>query len=200
MTTRRQRIVCSGLLMGFSIMLSSCTTTVKPTERRMITNAEAREARLKDGKPIEEVLAERLEQEPDNPKWYFELGLEHERRQEFGRAEELYREGAKLLDTTRFTGPNFFIARTLVKRGKQDEAIPLLQRVLQVTTPSEEDRIRNPHYREAHYLLGVLYHQRERPALAEGHLRQFVRLGGEKQRVAPYAPHLLADGLTPQPK
>jgi tetratricopeptide (TPR) repeat protein len=176
--------------------------TVKPVHSRILTAAEARErssssSETEDTDPaslkrahLENVEAA-LKEEPGNPKWHFELGLLYERAGEFDRAEQLYRSGSELVDP-RYTGPDFLLGRLLVKQGRLDDGLRVLNRIVKLEPASAHEAIRNPHFRETHYLIGVCLYLKDDRNASKRAFRSYLRLGGQTGAVIRYFPSLVA--------
>ncbi len=196
-----RRLCCgAALLLGVAALAPfGCTAkTVRPVERRIVQQRSDPDA----GAEREDVAKEyeqRLRNDPNNPKWYFELGAVYEMRRDYERAEALYRQGAKYIDAGHYTGPDMAIARVLIKQGKLDDAVHHLQRVVAVPPRSQQQLVANPDYRDAYYLLGAIYFNRGDVDAAREAFRSFLRLGGDKERVVPYFPKLVAESPAPPP-
>lgn len=187
-----RRALQACLLVGAAcaaVLAQACTTTVRPVQRRVIPAGAERE----QPRDLVQVLGERLARDPANPRWYFELARVHEIRGELRRAEELVRQGARLVPADRYTGPHMVLGRLLVKQGRLDEALLELRRVLAVPAATDQQLVMNPDYREAHLLIGVILHLRGEREQARDAFRAFLGLGGDPARVVPYAPRLLAE-------
>lgn len=195
--------------------LAGCMqTTVKTTDRRILTPEEAAEADARrraereaknaaePPRPVrpltkeEEIVRLRglIEKEPHNPQWHYELGLIYERDQKLEQAEIRYTRGAELLRGHKnLTGPDFFLGRVLFKQGKGEAALAHLNRVLAVPPANDEGYYQNEHYREAFFMVGVIEHSRKNMAESERALRQFLKYGGERDRVVTYFPRLISE-------
>jgi tetratricopeptide (TPR) repeat protein len=184
-------LLCGALLPWAS---AACTTkTVKPVERRIV-NERTQAGADGDKQDVAEELQAKLDADPSNPKWYFELGSVHELRRDYERAEELYRRGLQLIDPGRYTGPDMALGRVLIKRGRLDQALEHLHRVISVKPRSDQQLIANSDYRDAYYLMGAIYYNEGEMDRAEAAMRSFLRLGGDRDRVTPYFPTLVAEG------
>jgi tetratricopeptide (TPR) repeat protein len=205
-----------GLLGAASLaaLMGCMQTTVKTTDRRVLTPEEAAEADAKrraeresksasePPRPVrpltkeEEIVRLRglIEKEPHNPQWHYELGLVYERDQKLELAEIRYARGAELLrGHQNLTGPDFFLGRILFKQGKGQASLAHLNRVLAVPPANDEGYYQNEHYREAFFMVGVVEYSRKNMAESERALKQFLKYGGEKDRVVTYFPSLIAE-------
>ncbi len=195
------RQIC--LLCGLLGLSTGCLIkTVKPISSRTLTAQEASErtprpSKSEDGdkNSLEQsrtkILEGDLEREPGNPKWYFELGYVYEQNGNFERAEQLYKDGRKLVGPG-YTGPDLFLGRLLIKRGRLDEGLQALKRILALEPTAPQVAIRNPHFQEAHFLVGVCYFLKNNREASKDAFRSYLRLGGSTDAVIRYFPSLVA--------
>ncbi len=131
--------------------------------------------------------------EPDNPKNYFDLGTIYEQMGKRTLAIYYYRELVNHVEADRYTGPYYRLGRQLALESEFDEAIVQLERCVNVQQRVPDVYWANPDYREGHFLLGTLYHERGDTRLMVHHYKEFLRFGGEERRIQT----MLAKLLTP---
>ena len=188
-------------------------TTVKPTERRVLTADEAAEAdrTRKEHKaadapvptPPPESAAQEIERyrkesdlHPGDPQWHYLLGMAYEKQGKLELAETRYKEGAKLIQPSdQYTGPHYYLGRVLAKEGKYLAAIAELDRAVAVKPIDRlgEGYYLNPDYRESYYLLGAVHHKLGALSDSEQAFKRFLKYGGERDRVLPFFPELIAE-------
>ena len=69
-----------------------------------------------------------------------------------------------------------------------------LPTVTAIKPTNKQGYFANAHYREAHYLLGLVHYQAKRAEPSETAFRRYLRLGGDKAKVVRFFPELVADG------
>jgi tetratricopeptide (TPR) repeat protein len=207
--------IALGLVLALGVVGAGCMqTTVKPTERRILTAEEAVEAekqrkeqREKDGlppapKPVVNLSPEKeieylrtaVEKEPTNPKWHFLLGRAYENQGRLELAELRYRRGGDLIaPKDKYTGPHYFVGRVLARQGKMKEALAELQKAVAVKPFDEEAYYLNGDYRESYYLMGFIHHRLRNVSDSEECFRKFIKYGGERDRVIDFFPEMIAD-------
>lgn len=190
-------------------------TTVKPTERRILTAEEAAELKKqretekgetakKDGTPVPEprprtpeaeieYLRAQSEKEPQNPKWHFQLGTAYERMGKLELAELRYRKGGELIPRDQYTGPHFLLGRVLAKQDKYGAALAALKQAVAVKPPDVEGYYLNPDYRDAHFLMGAIYYKQKNMAESERCFKEFLKYGGDREKVVDFFPEMIAE-------
>jgi uncharacterized protein len=206
-------ILLAGLL--GAVAATGCTVqTVKKTDRRVLTAEEsaARSAKGDGGEgegdatrtaatPGPRSLAEQIEEyrassekEPQNPRWHFLLGRAYEQDRKLELAELRYRKGKDLIQNPdQYTGPHFLLGRVLAKQEKWDQAMAELTKAVAVKPSDEEQYYLNEHYRESFFLIGVGEYHRKNTRAAESAFQQFLKFGGERDRVIPFFPKMVAE-------
>lgn len=147
----------------------------------------------------EDVLLERAEDDPENPKVWFDLGSYYEDGQQFVAAiqsyEQLYglseREAAK--QGVYFTAGAYHLGRAHARARNYREAVRYLNEVVEHQPRDPKtgnvDVVQaslNSHFREAHYLLGAIFYDNRQWKPAREHFVTFRELGGEPVRVEPW--------------
>jgi tetratricopeptide (TPR) repeat protein len=193
-----------------AIAAGCTTTTVKSSQTRLLTaddaaraDRERRKERTDEQRPapqrpptleaeIERLRAE-IEREPQNPKWYFMLGQIYERQGRFELAELRYRKGGELIPADQYTGPHYFLGRVLAKQEKWTQALAELERAIGVKPPDLEGYYLNPDYRESYFLIGAISYRLGDLTTSERSFRQYLKYGGETDRVVQFFPELVAE-------
>jgi len=194
------RGLCLLVLSASGLLVQGCVqTSIRPIERSVLSATEAQQRAEKRarvaGEPTDPVerLEARLDKDPNNPRWLFELGRLREARGEHALAEVRYRAGLAAVKPGRYTGPSLFLGRVLVKQGKFADAMPHLQAVVAIKPLGTQGYFLNPHYREARFLLGLCSYRLDKFAQAKAEFRRYIAIGGARDHVATYFPELLAD-------
>lgn len=136
-----------------------------------------------DPEAFVEQLEVRIASFPDDPLNYLALGEFYERRGQYGFAAHYYRALLERLPDTVDTEPRFRLGRALLMEGRRDEARKQLLACLTIKPKKIDQYWSNSHYREAHFLLGNLYQQQGDSERMCQHFREFVRLGGDAERL-----------------
>ncbi|MCO5166899.1 MAG: hypothetical protein M9894_11095 [Planctomycetes bacterium] len=192
MTARTPWPLLAALLLT---MAAGCETTERvvtgPRQRGVEPPKESREARLK----------KQVEERPDDPRVWLELGEYYERGREYASAVAAYERFDALLEEetartgVRYTAGGFHLGRAYAMAREPRGAVHNLQRVLALKPPGEEAAL-NPHFREAHYLLGGVYYEHRQWSAAREHFAAFEALGGDPERVAPWIERIDEAGST----
>lgn len=122
--------------------------------------------------------------EPDNPKPLFQLGDIYEREGKYALAEHYYKKLSSVVPPDKYTGPYYRVGRALALQAKYSEAVEWLRRCTDVPQPVPDLYVMNPDYREAHYLLGAIANLEQNSERMVFHFKEFLRLGGERHRIA----------------
>lgn len=136
----------------------------------------------------EDFIAEseaRIAASPDDPLPYLALGDFYERRGQYGIAVHYYRALLERLPEMVDTEPRFRLGRALLMEGRTNEARKHLLACLTIRPKKVDQYWSNSHYREAHFLLGRLYQQQGDGDRMCHHFREFLRLGGDVERLGP---------------
>ena len=143
----------------------------------------------------ERQLIENTEEYPDRPGVWWALGDFYENQKQYHPALEAYEKlhetlkavekekSAQLKQNVRYTAGPFHLGRINFKLKDYGLAARWLEQVLALKTGNEQQDSILDHFRESHYILGLIYYNNHHWDLADEHIRAFVRLGGEEQRV-----------------
>ncbi|MBX3469430.1 MAG: tetratricopeptide repeat protein [Planctomycetes bacterium] len=173
-----------GLALALLLPLG-CETTERvvpgPRARGPEPQRQSREARLK----------EQTEERPDDPRVWLDLGEYYEASREYSPAVAAYERFDALLEEetkrtgVRYTAGGYHLGRAYARARHFQGAVHHLNRVLALKPEGEEAAL-NPHFREAHYLLGGVFYESRQWKPAREHFLAFRALGGEPERVEPW--------------
>ncbi|MCK4594775.1 tetratricopeptide repeat protein, partial [bacterium] len=136
------------------------------------------ERRLGNTEGAEAAILRAIEEEPDNPFFYNNLGIYAQERGDLAEAEQLFSEAYELSNHNPDNAAN--LAQVLAQRGKTGEAVEILEAAL-ARDPRNTDCLTN---------LAAVYIQTGRPDLAVRYAEESLRWGGS----APQTYGLLAYG------
>ncbi|MCO5166898.1 MAG: tetratricopeptide repeat protein [Planctomycetes bacterium] len=184
MTTIR---VAAALALGLA--LGGCQTTerVVPGSRTTVRHAWESERETR-----EDVLKRRTEERPDDPKVWFDLADYYEEGQQFAAAIAAYERFHGLVkeverrDGLKYTAGAYHLGRAYARAREFRGAVRFLREVLELQPSDAVAASLNPHFREAHYLLGGIYYENRQWRPAREHFVSFRELGGEPLRVEPW--------------
>lgn len=140
----------------------------------------------------EDVLRQRTEDEPENPKVWFDLGSYYEDVQQFAPAITCYEQLYGLLQQEQsakgvyYTAGAYHLGRAHARARNYREAVLYLREVLQHQPKDTMEASLNSHFREAHYLLGAVFYENRQWKPSREHFVSFRELGGEPLRVEPW--------------
>lgn len=138
----------------------------------------------------EEKLKEAVEDASDDPRdqarvWYA-LADFYERTMRYPDAAQAYTQMQlniqKLPDGTKYTAGHYHLGRVYALMKSYPQAVEHLRAVLQLEPKERQQAALYDHFREAHYLLGVVYYNSHQWDAAQEHLVAFKELGGEPER------------------
>ncbi len=159
------------LLLG--VLLVGCASTEEPETGPRTTDVRA------VGRTPQEVIRQlqsKIASEPDNPQHYYDLGTTYEGLGRYDMAVLAYRKLCAKVTPDEHTGPYWLLGKALALAGKTAEAIDALKRCVAVEQDSLEAYAENSDYREAHFLLGKLFHAQGDQLNMAVHFRQYLEL------------------------
>ncbi|MHC4392963.1 MAG: tetratricopeptide repeat protein, partial [Planctomycetota bacterium] len=130
-SSQRALLALPGLLFLFAIP-ACLERTVKPVTQRILTPESAVSGTESSEEDPVDAMKEKLDEDPENPKWHFELGRIYELRGEDSLAEARYRSGQELIEPGLYTGPHLYLGRVLVKKGKLRDGVAELEVLLEL--------------------------------------------------------------------
>lgn len=176
------------LCLLFVVGCAETTTRVENNYKFRDANGSPRAAQsLVPEERILELQATILD-DPDNPKHYYALGVLYEDLGRRSLAIHYYRELIAHVEPDRYTGPYYRLGVVLALDEQYDAAIEQLERCVNVQQRVPDVYWENPDYREGHFLLGTLYHQKGDTKKMVQHYKEFLHFGGKEQRIQ----HVLA--------
>ncbi|MCW8140992.1 MAG: tetratricopeptide repeat protein, partial [Planctomycetota bacterium] len=180
----------AGVALAVGVALCGCQTTERVVPGSKTTMRHAWES---ERESREDVPKRRTEERPDDPKVWFDLADYYETGQQFEAAVAAYErfhalvKDAERRDGIRYTAGPYHLGRAYARARAYREAVVCLREVLKLQP--KDDAIAgslNPHFREAHYLLGGIYYENRQWKPAREHFVSFRELGGEPLRVEPW--------------
>lgn len=142
----------------------------------------------------EDKLKERVEKDPKDAQGWFELGEYYEQGMQLIDAVNSYERGNSLLTPGRYTGGHYLLAKIYLRLQEWDRAIANLNVLFSLEPKDPKSACLNPHFREAHYLRGAIYHIHRQYKAAKQEFVRFVDLGGEEWRVEDSMSEIQAQG------
>ena len=134
----------------------------------------------------EDKLAEAIEDDETNPKLWFLLGDLCESQSRYQEAALAYARMKDLIEEQHpertFTAGDYHLGRVFALMKDYPRAVTYLSAVLEKQPEDEGQASLNKHYREAHYLLAVIYYNSKQFDDALEHAQAFKRIGGEDLR------------------
>lgn len=140
----------------------------------------------------EQVLLEQVEENPDSPRGWWQLGEYYENVSDYPKALNAYLQMQAKIETDpatkgrKFTAGDYHVGRVYTKVRDYLRAIHHLKAVLALQPQDPTEASLNRHFRESHYLLGGIYFENKQWEPAKKHFVSFRELGGEAERVEPW--------------
>jgi tetratricopeptide (TPR) repeat protein len=131
----------------------------------------------------EKTLLARVEKDPKDVQGWFELGDYYERGEQLVEARNAYARGTDLLEPGRYTGGHYLLAKVSVRLQDWGYALANLQVIFSLEPKDPKSACLNPHFREAHYLRGVIFFVHKQYGEAKKEFVRFLEIGGEEWRV-----------------
>lgn len=179
-----------GLALAAAVALVGCETQERVVPGSSTTVRHAWDEGERETR--EDVLRQRTEDEPEDPKAWFALGSYYEDGQQFSSAIICYEQFYGLLKQEQartgvfFTAGAYHLGRAHARARNYREAVHYLREVLAQQPKDTMEASLNSHFREAHYLLGAVYYENRQWKPARDHFISFRELGGEPVRVEPW--------------
>ncbi len=171
--------VRAGIL-GLLLAVFGCAGSPRADSTRPIDEREA----------LRVELEKRVAENPSDVLSAMALGEVYEQLGQSGLAVHHYRRVVEILRPCVDTQPWLRLGRSLAAEGRLDEAETTLQKLLAVRPKTADGYWSNRDYREAHFLLGTIFERRHQIERMCSHYREFLRLGGNRARVAHAAEQL----------
>ncbi|MEZ0229856.1 MAG: tetratricopeptide repeat protein [Planctomycetota bacterium] len=142
----------------------------------------------------EKTFIDRVEKDPKDVQGWFELGDYYERGEQLVQAREAYARGTALLEPNRYTGGHYLLAKVSVRLQDWQHALGNLQVIFSLEPKDPKSACLNPHFREAHYLQGVIFFIHKQYRSAKKEFLRYLDLGGEEWRVEDSLGEIQAQG------
>ncbi len=133
----------------------------------------------------EEAFVEATEDNPEDPVAWFNLADFYERNWSFGAAAQAYERFHEATEAVRpgyYTAGHYHLGRIYARLKEWQLAVFHLGKVLDLRPDDDTQAVLNSHFREAHYLLGVIYYTHNQLEPAREHLLAYKAISGEDMR------------------